>query len=258
MTPDQRAAARIYLDYLLAEAQQRKAMSFGFRPADARIALAAPLDREHGIDPTQPMTTLEVPGADVMDAVIRTWRVHKKHSRVTLLLDISGSMNQEQRLPNAHAGAKQLLEMLANEDLFSLVTFSDEMIVRHGDVSLQAGRPAIQTSVDNLKADGGTRLYDSIADAYRQLLTQPKQDRINAIVVLTDGQDTGSERKIDQLLSELQSNVSESGIRVFTIGYGKGANPDVLKKIAEQTRAKFYEGTTQNIRTVLRDIATFF
>ena len=47
-------------------------------------------------------------------------------------------------------------------------------------------------------------------------------------------------------------------IRVFTIGYDSGAQQDVLKKIADTTQAKFYEGKPENIREVFRDISTFF
>jgi Ca-activated chloride channel family protein len=45
---------------------------------------------------------------------------------------------------------------------------------------------------------------------------------------------------------------------VFTIGYGREANQDVLRAIADATQARFYAGTPANIRTVFRDISTFF
>lgn len=256
VTADHRAAARLYLDFLLAEPQQRKAMEYGFRPADARIALAAPIDVEHGVDPKQPLTTLEVPNAEVMDAVIKLWRQHKKHSRVLLVLDTSGSMNEESRLPNARNGASEMVKMLGDEDLFSLATFSDTLRWRHTEVRLGIDRAAVESTIASISADGGTRLYDSIADAY-SVLKSASKNRINAVVVLTDGQDTASALMLDGLLSRLEPPTT-SAIRVFTIGYGKGANQDVLKKIAEKTGAKFYEGTTDNIRAVFRDIATFF
>src|SRR4029077_7593687 len=61
VTPEHREAAKLYIQYLLGRAQQEKAMEYEFRPASVQVALAAPLDPSHGIDPKEPKTTLEVP-----------------------------------------------------------------------------------------------------------------------------------------------------------------------------------------------------
>ena len=83
-------------------------------------------------------------------------------------------------------------------------------------------------------------------------------DKISAIVVLTDGADTHSKLKLDQLLSMIRSDNETRTIRVFTIGYGSAAQKDVLQKIADATQAKYYIGKPENIREVFRDISTFF
>ncbi len=59
-------------------------------------------------------------------------------------------------------------------------------------------------------------------------------------------------------MRKVSAGGESQGVRVFTIGYGKEARKDVLKAIADATRARFYEGTPANIRTVFRDISTFF
>ena len=47
-------------------------------------------------------------------------------------------------------------------------------------------------------------------------------------------------------------------MRIFTIGYGSDAAPDVLGRIAEATQAKYFTGTPENIREVFKEISTFF
>lgn len=94
VTPEHREAARKYLDFLLARPQQEKALTFGFRPALAEVPLTAPIDAEHGVNPKEPQTTLEVPPVEVMDAVTRLWQEHKKRANVTLVIDVSGSMKE--------------------------------------------------------------------------------------------------------------------------------------------------------------------
>src|SRR5499433_2865094 len=109
VTPEHQEAAKIYIQYLLARPQQEKAMQYGFRPAAVDVPLAVPLDAAHGMDPKEPKTTLEVPPADVINSVLESWKEHKKSADVVLVLDTSGSMNEEQKMQNAREGAKQLV-----------------------------------------------------------------------------------------------------------------------------------------------------
>ena len=78
------------------------------------------------------------------------------------------------------------------------------------------------------------------------------------MVVLTDGADTRSKLKLDELMQRIQYDGETRAIHVFTIAYGKDARKDILKQIADATQAKSYEGTPQNIVDVFRDISTFF
>jgi Ca-activated chloride channel family protein len=58
------------------------------------------------------------------------------------------------------------------------------------------------------------------------------------VVVMTDGQnDDPGGISLNGLLSKLDG---ESGVRVFTVAYGKGADQGVLKKISETTNAAAY------------------
>lgn len=123
---------------------------------------------------------------------------------------------------------------------------------------LKTSRQQSLNQIRGLFAEGGTALYDAIDAAYTTLSSQPDEGRIGAIVVLTDGADTNSTLKIEALLARFAAKRESGGIRVFTIAYGKDANKDILKRIAEATQASFAAGSTDNIITVFRDISTFF
>ncbi len=264
LTPERREAAQVYMDYLLARPQQERALHFGFRPSAVDVPLGAPIDAAHGVDPKEPQTTLEVPPVEVIDAVRTLFRQAKKRSDVLLVLDVSGSMDDERKLENAQAGAQQLLDLLDPEDTFSLLTFNAEASWASRDVALKSGRETVRRILQGLFAAGGTALYDAVAEGYEHQRenaeTQRAQERgtISAIVVLSDGDDTDSAVKLDELLSRVRSRGEEGGIRIFTIGYGKGAKREVLEAIAEAAQGKFYPGNPGNIRTVFREISTFF
>jgi Ca-activated chloride channel homolog len=259
VTPEHREAAKIYIQYLLARPQQERAMQYGFRPASVDIALAAPLDTAHGIDPQEPKTTLEVPSVDVIDALLQSWKLEKKHSNIALVLDTSGSMAEEGKMQNAKVGARQLVQLLDDGDNFSFLPFSTELRWSGQDVSVKDGREQLLQQIDSLFAGGETALYDAIDSAYQHLADAKNTDaKIQAVVVLTDGEDTSSKMKLNELMERIRYNGETRAIHVFTIAYGKEAKKDVLRQIADATQAKFYEGTPQNIVEVFRDISTFF
>jgi len=261
VTPEHREAAMTYIQYLLARPQQEEALRFGFRPSAVEVQLAAPVDAAHGVDPKEPQTTLEVPNVEVIDAVRQLWRANKKHSSITLVLDISGSMSREGKIENAKAGALQLLTLLDDQDDFSLLPFSSELSWAVQDVGLgSTGRATVSEHLNGLFPDGETALYDSVAAAYSHQMEVARKDpgRISAVVVLTDGEDNHSHLTLAQLLSLMHSEGGSQPVRVFTIGYGSDANTTILEQIADVTQARFYQGTPANIRTVFRDISTFF
>lgn len=259
VTPEHREAAKIYIQYLLARPQQLKAMEYGFRPALVDLPLAAPLDTAHGMNPQEPKTTLEVPSAEVINGILQVWRTQKKHSNVVLVLDTSGSMNQEHKIQNAREGAKQLVQLLDDGDTFSFLPFSSEPHWALRNATVKDQRAKLISQIDSLFAEGDTALYDSIDSAYQQLASAgPGGSKIQAVVVLTDGEDTQSRMKLEELMQRIKYNGETRAIHIFTIAYGKDARKDILQGIADATQAKFYQGTPQNIVEVFRDISTFF
>jgi Ca-activated chloride channel homolog len=259
VSAEHREAARTYIQYLLAKPQQERAMQYGFRPAAVDVPLATPLDPAHGIDPKEPKTTLEVPSVEVINGLLQLWHVQKKHSNIALVLDTSGSMGEEGKMQNAKVGARQLVNLLDEDDTFSFLPFSSDLHWSSQDLLVKDGRQQLLSEIDSLFAGGGTALYDSIASAYQHLssVSHP-ESKIQAVVVLTDGEDTESKLKLDELMERIRFNGETRAIHVFTIAYGRDAKKSILKQIAESTQAKFYEGTPQNIVEVFRDISTFF
>ena len=261
VTPAHREAAKVYIQYLLDRPQQERAMTYGFRPGAVDIPPAAPIDTAHGVDPKEPKTTLEVPPVPVMDAILKLFAQTKKAANVVLVLDISGSMNEDHKIQNAREGAKQLVNLMSPADRLSLVPFSSQISWASTDVPISTGRDNLLNTVGSLYAQGGTALYDAIDAGYDHLLEQEKQgqnDRILAVVVLTDGADTESKLKLNELMERIRYDGETRAIHVFTIAYGNDAKKDVLKQISEATQANSYVGTPQNIVGVFRDISTFF
>ena len=259
VTAEHREAAKTYIQYLLQRPQQEKAIAYGFRPGAVDVPLASPIDEAHGADPKEPKTTLEVPSVATIDSILNLWQQKKKSAKVVLVLDTSGSMNDGGKIQNAREGAKQLVNLLSDNDRLSLLPFNSKINWAAQDVSIKTGKGQLLQTIDSLFAQDGTTLYDSIDTAYQYLLAQSREDdSILSVVVLTDGADTESKMPLNELMQRIHYDGEIHKIHVFTIAYGNDAKKDVLGQIASTTQAKSYEGTPQNIAGVFKDVSTFF
>ncbi len=124
--------------------------------------------------------------------------------------------------------------------------------------NLGTDRAALREKIEGLFADGGTSLYDAVGAAYDQIAQAKADDRIQAIVVLSDGDDRNSTLKLEALLERVGSHGEPAVARIFTIGYGSDANSSVLQRIADATQARYYAGKPEDIRAVFKEISTFF
>jgi Ca-activated chloride channel family protein len=258
VTPDHKEGAKKYLEYLLERPRQEAALTFGFRPADLAIPVGSPIDAAHGVNPKEPRTTLETPDAAMINGVITLWKKNKKRANIVLAMDVSGSMNREDRIGNARAGALELVDLLSDDDAFSLLTFNSRPSWILKGASMREQRDKIRSTISSLTADGGTALYDATAEAHSYLQGLDDENAITAVVVLSDGEDRNSRKKLKDVLDAVAFDPETRNIRVFTIGYGGEADQKLMEQISNTTQARAFKGDTKNIRKVFKEIATFF
>ena len=71
--------------------------------------------------------------------------------------------------------------------------------------------------------------------------------RINAIVVLSDGQDTDSTMSLDSLVAKIGKPPARAAttrpVRIFPIAYGEGADTGALQRIAEATGGQWFDAS---------------
>jgi Ca-activated chloride channel family protein len=259
VTDEQREAAELFEEFLLDTPQQMKAIEYGFRPADPSISLSSPLDIQHGVDPQQPKTVLEVPSADVVVGIQELWqREAKKPVDLVVVMDISGSMEGE-KINSARKSLIDFVNLLDDRDRLQVILFSDELVTLSPLSSLGEKREKLLQRIAGIIEGGDTRLYDAVELAYDSLEAEGDPQHIRAVVALTDGNDTASGLTLQQLMQKV-GDLSEGGnaTKVFTIGFGSNADTRVLKEIAETTGAKQYDSDPKTIHAVYAEIATFF
>lgn len=258
----ERAGAAAFQRYLAKRVTPDVAARSGFRPADLEQRPAPPLDFAHGVDPSQPTQALSLPTPRVLAKIRDAWREDRKPADVMLVVDVSGSMAEEDRLSRAKEGLDVFFDQIQSHDRVGLTVFDDrvERLVPIRDFGEVEGR--LRRKVANLFPDGGTAFRDATARAFEEVESRTAAaGRIDAVVVLTDGDDTDSSRSLDDLVRELSSQGdSATQVRVFTIAYSATAAgaADALEEIAAASGGQYYEGETGNIELVYRSISSFF
>lgn len=258
----QRTAGTAFVKYLQTKAAQEILPKYGFRPLDPKADVSQYLNAKIGIDPAQPTITLPKPGPDVVSVAIDQWTDIRKPSAVLELVDISASMTTEigggkTRLDGAIDGARSTLAHFRRTDEIGVWTFTTGISSKYGQniVPLREFAP-LGTDLERLKDSmldlrhaqmGGTPLYDAIARSYDYMLTQAQTGRINAIIVLSDGEDTDSAASLQSLLVKLNASAKEGAtaapVRIFTIAYGEDANAKILERIAKATGGQMFSAS---------------
>ena len=106
---------------------------------------------------------------------------------------------------------------------------------------------------------GRTPLYATTRAAVRAAAEAFAADRINAVLLLTDGHnEDASDTDLTGLLRELQLQPDGRLVRVFTVGYGEDADTDTLTKIARASRGAFYAADPSSIDRILTAVISNF
>ncbi len=256
----QGSAARAFVRWLRGQVTPAMAAKLGFRPGDPEAKVPAPIDRAHGADAAQPTRVLSTPTPEVLDRIRRTWRKDRKPANIMLVVDTSGSMSDQGRLPQAKRGLHDFLGLLSPADRVGLMRFSSRVQQLEPIRTVKDARPDLLRDIRRLVAAGDTALYDAANRGIAAVQALGDRSRINAVVLLTDGNDTASRTKLKEVLAPLKAHSENEGVtvRVFTIAYGDTANDSILNDIAGASGGKAFVGDPDEIRTVYKNIASFF
>ena len=262
VTDVQAEAGAAFAAFLETEPAQRILPQFGFRPLDESVPLGDLFTAEYGVDPAGPSVTLPRPEVDVVSAAIDQWTQIRKPSSVLEVIDISGSMDEpigdgRSKLDGAIEGAQATLGHFRSTDEVGVWAFTtgveseagENLVVLRDVTPLSSDRESVESSLDDLRfaTREGTPLYDAIATAYDEMSARAEPGRINAIVVLSDGQDTDSSISLDSLVAKIGKASREGGddapVRIFPIAYGEGADTGALQRIAEATGGQWFDAS---------------
>src|SRR5215472_11293371 len=150
-----------------------------------------------------------------------------------VVIDRSGSMYDERRLEFVVEAVKFLADNLNDQDKISIVAFADKAKVI---ITPEAARDkaAIKRDIDLLEIGGGTQMALGMRAAIDEVKKNLSPDRLNRVLVLTDGQ-TYEETACIDLVEKNRGEISFS-----TMGVGVEFNEKLLQRLAQDSNGKYH------------------
>jgi Ca-activated chloride channel homolog len=252
---EENEAALTLRDYLRDETAQSAALSAGLRPVNDAIPIGPPIDPAHGVNPEQPQVMFEPPSVETVYAIQDLWQSARKPVNLVMLVDTSGSMRGS-KIENMKTAAAQFVEQMGDEDTISIIEFYTQSDLLVDQAQVGPNREQIIETIGQMEPGGDTTLFDAIGDGSAVVAESLSPEASNAMIVLTDGQDTASRRFNfnDQLIATATANDTT----VFTVAYGNDADVELLAALASRGNGNFYQGDVASIVTIYEEMSAAF
>jgi Ca-activated chloride channel family protein len=143
---------------------------------------------------------------------------------LTFVVDVSGSMDRENRLGLVKQALHELLENLREDDRVGLVIYGSR-----GDVLLEPSldHGEIRAAIDRLTPGGSTNAEEGLVLAYRLADRFREDGLINRVILCSDGVANVGNTGPDSILERIKGS-ADNGIELTTVGFGMGNYNDVL------------------------------
>jgi VWFA-related protein len=197
---------------------------------------------------------------------------------LSFVLMLDTSVSQEKAIPNAKRAARDFVTsiMRPGKDAACIITFTGEATLEN---QLTSDRERALRAIDSIKFEpppgyyvggivlgpvptksdmmrtGSTAIWDALWVAADEVLARAPSETRRAIIVLTDGVDTSSRKKLNEAIER----AIKAQVVVFTIGIGDtsrgGIEAAPLRKVAERTGGRlFLPKTFDDLPSVLVEI----
>jgi Ca-activated chloride channel family protein len=160
-------------------------------------------------------------------------------SNLVFLLDVSGSMNDHNKLPLLKKSFKTLVDQLSEKDNVAIVTYAGEDRVVLESTSCE-NKDLIKSAIDNLESGGSTNGAGGINKAYDLAVENLLEDGNNRVILATDG-DFNIGQSSDGELTRMIEEKREEGVFLTILGYGMGNYKDSkMESLADHGNGNYF------------------
>lgn len=150
----------------------------------------------------------------------------RKDAKLTFVIDVSGSMDRENRLELVKRALTLLVDQLRPTDEIGIVIYGStaQVVLPH---TRNVNREHILAAIHSLSPGGATNAEEGLRMGYELALQNLGSDYINRVILCSDGVANVGQTGPDAILTEI-GNYVKDGILLTTVGFGMGNYNDIL------------------------------
>jgi Ca-activated chloride channel family protein len=168
-------------------------------------------------------------GSQILRVGVQGYKVpdeQRKPASLTFVIDISGSMQMENRLGLVKKSLEILVEQLRDDDTVGIVVFgTTARVLLNPTPANQKGK--ILEAIYALKTEGSTNTEAGIKMGYDMANKTYRPDGINRVILCSDGVANTGQTNAEKLLETIKG-YAKAGITLSTFGFGMGNFNDAL------------------------------
>lgn len=159
-------------------------------------------------------------------------------ANLTFVIDVSGSMDREDRLELVKDALLLLVDNLDPADQISIVVYGSRASVLLEPTAVEEQRD-IRRAIELLRPEGSTNAAEGLELGYEMARQAYSPNAINRVVLASDGVANVGPSGPESIL-ELIGNEARNGIQLLTLGFGMGNYNDVLMEQLADDGDGFY------------------
>ncbi|UCF80764.1 MAG: von Willebrand factor type A domain-containing protein [Acidobacteriota bacterium] len=191
---------------------------------------------------------------------------NRKDAVLTFVIDVSGSMDRENRLELVKKALRLLLDELTERDRVGIVVYGSDARVVLEHTGLQE-RGKILTAIEWLAPQGATNAEAGLRLGYELAAKAFRENTVNRVILCSDGVANVGQTGAEQILEKIKA-YAEKGITLTSVGFGMGNYNDVLlEKLGDkgdghyayvdtlgEAKRIFVENLTGTLQVIARDV----
>ncbi|CAH1198828.1 hypothetical protein PAECIP111893_01122 [Paenibacillus plantiphilus] len=189
----------------------------------------------------------------------------RKRANLTFVIDVSGSMDQDNRIGLVKKSLALLVNQLGDNDKIGIVVYGSNARTVLEPTSVEE-EDVILNAIDELQIEGSTNVEEGLLSGYKLASHAYDKEAINRVIVCSDGVANVGETEAESILQTIETYAGRN-IYLSTFGFGMDNYNDVLmEQLADkgngayayiddidEAKKMFQENLTTTLQTIAKD-----